>query len=127
MIQQGSKLYVSDNSGVKKVNCIKVLGGSKKRYAKIGEILKISVLSTNNKKIKKGEIFNSVLINSKYNILRNDGTRIKFFKNSVVLLDEKYDLIGTRILDPIPREITLIKNGKYLFIKKLISLSPEII
>ncbi|MGX7589233.1 50S ribosomal protein L14 [Candidatus Vidania fulgoroideorum] len=127
MIQQGSVLYVSDNTGVKKVNCIKVLGGSKKRYAKIGEIIKISVLKTNNKKYGKGDIFNSVLVNTKYNIQRYDGTRINFLKNSVVLLDNKYDLIGTRILDPIPRELTLINNGKYSFIKKLISLSPEII
>ncbi|WDI79337.1 50S ribosomal protein L14 [Candidatus Vidania fulgoroideae] len=127
MIQQGSVLFVSDNTGVKKVNCIKVLGSSKKRYARIGDILKISIICTNSKKHKKGDIYNSVLVNTKYNLVRPDGTRIRFFKNSVVLLDEKYDLIGTRILDPLPRELTLIKNGKYTFINKIASLSPEII
>ncbi|WDI79190.1 50S ribosomal protein L14 [Candidatus Vidania fulgoroideae] len=127
MIQQGSVLFVSDNTGVKKVNCIKVLGGSKRRYARIGDLIKISVISTNSKINKKGDIYNSVLVNTKYNIVRPDGTRIRFFKNSVVLLDDKYNLIGTRILDPIPRELTLIKNGKYIFINKIASLSPEII
>ncbi|MGX7589081.1 large ribosomal subunit protein uL14 [Candidatus Vidania fulgoroideorum] len=127
MIQQGSKIFVSDNTGVKKVNCIKVLGGSKKKYGRIGDILKISVLVTNGKKYKKGEIYNSFVVNTKYNIIRYDGTRIKFLKNSVVLIDEKYELLGSRILDPIPREITLINNGKLIFLKKLISLAPELI
>jgi len=122
MIQTQSILNVADNSGAKKVMCIKILGGSRKRYAYIGDIIKVSVkLTTPNCKIKKGEIFKAVLIRSKHGVKRINGTCIKFDYNSVVLLNIQEQPIGTRITGPVTEELRGIK------FMKLISLAPEII
>ncbi|MGX7576676.1 uL14 family ribosomal protein [Candidatus Vidania fulgoroideorum] len=128
MIQQGSILQVLDNSGIKKVKCIKVLGGSKKRYGNLGDLIKVSIISSKSKKNKKGNVLNSIIVNTKYRIYREvEGIVIRFFQNSVVTLDENFEMIGTRIINPIPKEISNIKNGNYKFIKKIISLAPEVV
>ncbi|MGX7589377.1 50S ribosomal protein L14 [Candidatus Vidania fulgoroideorum] len=116
MIYSGSILYVSDNSGARKVICIKVLG--KRPYGRVGDLIKISVRkAVKNSKVKKGLIYNSVILKTKRGILRKNGTKINYLQNSVALLDEKFDFIGTRIFGIITREF---KNS---FFKKAISLS----
>lgn len=122
MIQMQSILYVADNSGAKKVMCIKVLGGSKKKCAKIGDLIKVSIKDAiPTGKVKKGEVLNAVIIRTKKGISRNDGSYIKFDKNSVVLLDNKNQPIGTRIFGPVTREL---KCEKYI---KIASLALEVL
>ena len=122
MIQMQSKLFVADNSGAKKVMCIKVLGGSKRRFANIGDLIKVSVKdSIPNAKVKKGEVLNAVIVRTKKGISRTDGSFIKFDNNAVVLLDAKGQPIGTRIFGPITREL---RSEKYM---KLISLALEVL
>ncbi|ADM89815.1 putative 50S ribosomal subunit protein L14 [Candidatus Zinderia insecticola CARI] len=122
MIQNQTKLNVSDNTGAKIALCIKVLGGSKKRYANIGDLIKVTIKECNSKsKIKKGEIYNSLVIRTIKGIKRNDGSLIKFNNNSIILLDNKLEILGTRIFGPITREI---KNKKF---DKLISLAQEVL
>ncbi|QND78499.1 LSU ribosomal protein L14p (L23e) [Candidatus Nasuia deltocephalinicola] len=111
MIQCGTLLNVGDNSGAKLVSCIKVLGSSKKRYGFIGDIIKISIKkSLYSNKIKKGEVFNAVIIRTLYRFKREDGTIINFNDNSVVLFNNKKDLLFTRIFGPVLKEL------KYNFI-----------
>ena len=122
MIQMQSKLLVADNSGAKKVMCIKVLGGSKRRFANIGDLIKVSVkVIIPNGKVKKGEVLNAVIVRTKKGINRTDGSVIKFDNNAVVLLDNKGQPIGTRIFGPITREL---RSEKYM---KLISLALEVL
>ncbi|XZR53115.1 MAG: 50S ribosomal protein L14 [Enterobacteriaceae bacterium] len=123
MIQEQSILNVADNSGAQKVMCIKVLGGSRKRYANIGDIIKISIKETfSNSKIKKGEVLKAVIVRSKKGIRRFDGSIIRFDTNSCVILnDTTLQPIGTRIFGPVTREL---RNEKF---KKIISLAPEVI
>ncbi|BEH03940.1 50S ribosomal subunit protein L14 [Candidatus Nasuia deltocephalinicola] len=124
MIQSGTLLNVCDNSGAKLVKCIKILGSSKKRYAYLGDILKISIKKVFfNSKLKRGEIYNSILIRSLYNFRRFDGSFISFNSNSVVLLNDKYDFISTRIFGPVVKEL---KKNKF-FLKKINNLSPNYI
>ncbi|MGX7577353.1 50S ribosomal protein L14 [Candidatus Vidania fulgoroideorum] len=121
MIFPGSTLNVSDNSGAKKVYCIRILY-SKKKYASIGNILKVSIKKCLFKgKVKKSLIYNAVLINTKYGIKRKNGIKISFNKNSVVILDKKFNIISTRIFGVVPKEF------KDTFFKKIISLSKYVI
>ena len=122
MIQMQSELLVADNSGAKKVMCIKVLGGSRKSFAGIGDLIKVSIKDViSNDKIKKGEVYNAVIVRTKKGVSREDGSFIKFDNNAVVLLDSKGQPVGTRIFGPITREL---RSDKYM---KLISLALEVL
>lgn len=122
MIQMQSKLLVADNSGAKKVMCIKVLGGSKKKFANIGDLIKVSIKDViPNGKVKKGEVLDAVIVRTKKGISRKDGSFIKFDNNAVVLLNNKGQPIGTRIFGPLTREL---RTDKYM---KLISLALEVL
>lgn len=122
MIQTQTMLIVADNSGAKKVMCIKVLGGSKKKFANIGDLIKVSVKDViPNGKIKKGEVLDAVVVRTKKGISRKDGSFIKFDNNAVVLLNNKGQPLGTRIFGPLTREL---KSEKYM---KLISLALEVL
>ena len=122
MIQVQTELMVADNTGAKKVECIKVLGGSKRRYASIGDIIKVSVKEAIPKgKVKKGSVHNAVVVRVKKGIYRNDGSKVKFDNNAAVLADEKGEPIGTRIFGPVTRELRL--KGQ----TKIISLAPEVL
>jgi len=122
MIQAETVLSVADNSGARKVLCIKVLGGSRKRYAQIGDIIKVTVKDAIPRgKVKKGDIFNALVVRTKKGVRRPDGSLIRFDGNAAVLLDNKKEPIGTRVFGPVTRELRAIN---YL---KIISLAPEVI
>ncbi|MCV2506079.1 MAG: 50S ribosomal protein L14 [Candidatus Lightella neohaematopini] len=122
MIQERTLLSVADNSGARLVMCIKVLGGSRKRYANIGNIIKIAVKEAiPRSKVKKGEVLKAVIVRTKKGIHRPDGSLIRFDSNSCVLLNDNEQPIGTRIFGPITREL---KIEKFM---KIISLAPEVI
>jgi large subunit ribosomal protein L14 len=123
MIQQESQLEVADNSGAKKVKCIKVLKGSKRRYAGVGDLIVCSVKETQpNSNLKKGTVVRAVIVRTKKRIRREDGSYLKFFVNSCVILDEKLENPkGTRIFGPVARELRERGFGK------IISLAPEVI
>ena len=122
MIQQESVIDVADNSGAKKVLCIKVLGGSKKNIASIGDKMVVVVKSaTPGAKAKKGQIYKAVLVRVKSNYLRDDGSYIKFDSNAVVLIDNKGEPIGTRVFGPVVRELRKFK------MTKILSLAPEVL
>ena len=122
MIQVQTELMVADNTGAKKVECIKVLGGSKRRYASIGDVIKVSVKEAIPRgKVKKGSVHNAVVVRVKKGIHRSDGSKVKFDNNAAVLTDEKGEPIGTRIFGPVTRELRL--RGQM----KIISLAPEVL
>ena len=122
MIQVQTELMVADNTGAKRVECIKVLGGSKRRYASIGDIIKVSVKEAIPKgKVKKWSVHNAVVVRVKKGIHRNDGSKVKFDNNAAVLTDEKGEPIGTRIFGPVTRELR--SRGQM----KIISLAPEVL
>ncbi len=122
MIQSETRLAVADNSGAKEVYCIKVLGGSRRRYASIGDIIVVSVKEAiPNSKVKKGEILKAVVVRTKKEIGRPDGSFIRFDDNSAVLLNANMEPIGTRIFGPVAREL---RAKKYM---KIISLAPEVL
>ena len=122
MIQMQSNLFVADNSGARRIQCIKVLGGSKRRFASIGDIIVVSIKDAIPKaKVKKGEVFKAVVVRTKKEFGRNDGTTIKFDKNAAVLLDKQEEPIATRIFGPVTREL---RTKKFM---KIISLAPEVI
>lgn len=122
MIQAETVLSVADNSGARKVLCIKVLGGSRKRYAQIGDVIKVTVKDAIPRgKVKKGEIYNALVVRTKHGVRRSDGSLIRFDSNAAVLLDSKREPIGTRVFGPVTRELRAIN---YL---KIISLAPEVI
>ena len=122
MIQVQTELNVADNTGAKRVECIKVLGGSKRRYASVGDIIKVSVKDAIPKgKVKKGTVHKAVVVRTKKSIYRNDGSNVKFDNNAVVLTDDKGEPIGTRIFGPVTREL---RNKGQM---KIISLAPEVI
>ena len=122
MIQTETVLNVADNSGARKVLCIKVLGGSKKRYAQIGDVIKVTVKDAIPRgKVKKGEICNALVVRTKKGVRRSDGSLIRFDSNAAVLLDNKREPIGTRVFGPVTREL---RAGNHL---KIISLAPEVI
>jgi large subunit ribosomal protein L14 len=122
MIQAETVLGVADNSGARKVLCIKVLGGSRKRYAQIGDIIKVTVKDAIPRgKVKKGDVYNALVVRTKHGVRRPDGSLIRFDGNAAVLLDNKKEPIGTRVFGPVTRELRAIN---YL---KIISLAPEVI
>lgn len=122
MIQQESNLEVADNTGAKKVRCFKVLKGSKRRYARIGDIIIASVKEADPKgSVKKGEVVRAVIVRTKSYIRRADGSFLRFYDNSCVIIDDKDNPKGTRIFGPVAREVR--ENG---FIK-ISSLAPEVI
>ncbi|HRJ51193.1 MAG TPA: 50S ribosomal protein L14 [Candidatus Thiothrix moscowensis] len=122
MIQMQSILQVADNSGAKKVMCIKVLGGSHRRYANIGDVIKVSIKDAIPRgKVKKGDVYNAVIVRTAHGIRRNDGSKIRFDNNAAVLLNNKLDPIGTRIFGPVTREL---RGEKFM---KIISLAPEVL
>ena len=122
MIQAETVLSVADNSGARKVLCIKVLGGSRKRYAQIGDVIKVTVKDAIPRgKVKKGDVYNALVVRTKKGVRRPDGTQIRFDGNAAVLLDNKKEPIGTRVFGPVTRELRAIN---YL---KIISLAPEVI
>jgi large subunit ribosomal protein L14 len=122
MIQMQSNLEVADNSGARKVMCIKVLGGSHRRYANIGDIIKVSIKEAIPRgRVKKGEVYNAVVVRTRKGVRRNDGSLIRFDGNSAVLLNNQHQPIGTRIFGPVTREL---RSEKFM---KIISLAPEVI
>ena len=122
MIQVQTELYVADNTGAKKIECIKVLGGTKRRYASIGDTIVVSVKETIAKgKVKKGSVHKAVIVRTKQGIFRNDGSKVKFDNNAAVLTDEKGEPLGTRIFGPVTRELR--SKGQM----KIISLAPEVL
>ena len=122
MIQMQSRLDVADNSGAKDVMCIKVLGGSKRRYASIGDIIKVAIKEASPKgKVKKGEVYNAIVVRTSKGVRRNDGSLIKFDNNAAVLLNAKLEPIGTRIFGPVTREL---RTERFM---KIVSLAPEVI
>tara|TARA_Y100000590_G_scaffold90804_1_gene102453 strand:- start:4487 stop:4873 length:387 start_codon:yes stop_codon:yes gene_type:complete len=122
MIQVQTELMVADNTGARIVECIKVLGGSKRRYASVGDNIVVAVKDAiANGKVKKGSVHKAVVVRTKYSILRNDGSKVKFDNNAVVITDEKGEPLGTRIFGPVTRELRA--KGQ----TKIISLAPEVL
>ena len=122
MIQLRTKLNVADNSGAKRLMCIKVLGGSKRRYAAVGDVIKVSVKDAIPRgKVKKGEVYDAGVVRTRSGVRRADGSLIRFDTNAAVLLTNKLEPIGTRIFGPVAREL---RAKKFM---KIISLAPEVL
>ena len=122
MIQMQSVLDVADNSGARRLMCIKVLGGSHRRYAHIGDVIKVSVKEAIPRgKAKKGEVYNAVVVRTRKGVRRKDGSLIRFDGNAAVLLNAKLEPIGTRIFGPVTREL---RSERFM---KIISLAPEVL
>jgi large subunit ribosomal protein L14 len=122
MIQMESVLEVADNSGAKRVKCIKVLGGSKRKVAGLGDVIRVSIKDcTANSRVKKGELALAVIVRTKKEVRRSDGSYIKFDLNSAVLVDENNEPVGTRIFGPVAREL---RARKFM---KIVSLAPEVL
>ncbi len=122
MIQMQSILNAADNSGARRVMCIKVLGGSKRRYAGVGDVIKVSVKDAIPRgRVKKGEVYNAVVVRTRKGVRRKDGSLIRFDGNAAVLLNARLEPIGTRIFGPVTREL---RTGKFM---KIISLAPEVL
>jgi len=122
MIQMQTNLDVADNSGARKIQCIKVLGGSKRRFASIGDIIIVSIKDAIPRgKVKKGEVLKAIIVRTKKEFKRIDGTTIRFDKNAAVLLDKQEEPIATRIFGPVTREL---RTKKFM---KIISLAPEVL
>lgn len=122
MIQMQTILEVADNSGARAIMCIKVLGGSRRRYARIGDIIKVSIKEAiPNSRVKKGDVLNAVVVRTKQPVRRIDGGAIRFGQNAAVLLNAQLQPIGTRIFGPVTREL---RTTKFM---KIISLAPEVL
>ncbi len=122
MIQMQSNLEVADNSGARRIQCIKVLGGSKRKYAGIGDIIVVSVKEAIPRgRVKKGDIHRAVVVRTAKDIKRNDGTVIRFDRNAAVLINKQGEPIGTRIFGPVTREL---RARRYM---KIVSLAPEVL
>lgn len=122
MIQMQTRLTVADNSGAREVMCIKVLGGSHRRYAGIGDVIKVSVKDAVPRgKVKKGDVYNAVVVRTTKGVRREDGSVIRFDTNAAVLLNNQLQPIGTRIFGPVTREL---RGAKFM---KIISLAPEVL
>ena len=122
MIQPQTRLTVADNSGAKKLSCIKVLGGSRRRYASVGDIIVVTVKEAlPNSKVKKGDVMKAVVVRTAKEVGRPDGSFIKFDDNSAVLINNQQEPIGTRIFGPVAREL---RAKKFM---KIVSLAPEVI
>ena len=122
MIQMQSTLSAADNSGARELMCIKVLGGSKRRYARIGDVIKVSVKEAIPRgKVKKGEVYSAVVVRTAKGVRRPDGSLIRFDGNAAVLLNNKLEPIGTRIFGPVTREL---RTERFM---KIVSLAPEVL
>ena len=122
MIQLQTFLDAADNSGARTLQCIKVLGGSKRRYATVGDVIKVSVKDAIPRgKVKKGEVYDAVVVRTKHGVRRPDGSLIRFDGNAAVLLTNKLEPIGTRIFGPVTRELRTVQ------FMKIISLAPEVL
>ena len=122
MIQLQTTLIAADNSGARSLRCIKVLGGSKRRYATVGDVIKVSVIDAIPRgKVKKGEVYDAVVVRTAHGVRRADGSLIRFDGNAAVLLTNKLEPIGTRIFGPVTREL---RNVQFM---KIISLAPEVL
>jgi large subunit ribosomal protein L14 len=122
MIQMQTTLDVADNTGARSVMCIKVLGGSKRRYASIGDVIKVTVKDAAPRgRVKKGEIYNAVVVRTAKGVRRKDGSLVRFGGNAAVLLNAKLEPIGTRIFGPVTREL---RTEKFM---KIVSLAPEVL
>lgn len=122
MIQAQSVVYVADNSGARRVMCIKVLGGSKRRYASIGDVIKVSIKEAIPRgKVKKGDVVNAVVVRTRKGIRRDDGSVIRFDSNAVILLNNQSQPIGTRIFGPVTREL---RTDNFM---RIISLALEVL
>ncbi|MFA5983915.1 MAG: 50S ribosomal protein L14 [Methylobacter sp.] len=122
MIQMQTSLDVADNSGAKKVMCIKVLGGSHRRYAGIGDIIKVSIKDAIPRgRVKKGEVYNALVVRTRKGVRRPDGSVIRFDGNAAVILNNNLQPLGTRIFGPVTREL---RGEKFM---KIISLAPEVL
>ena len=122
MVQHRSMLVVADNSGAKKLMCIRVLGGTRRKYASLGDIIVVSVKEAlPNAKVKKGDVKRAVIVRTKKEVRRSDGSYIKFDGNSVVLIDQAGEPVGTRIFGPVARELRAKR------FTKIISLAPEVL
>lgn len=122
MIQMQTVLDVADNSGARRVMCIKVLGGTRRRYAGIGDVIKVSIKEAIPRgKVKKGDVMNAVIVRTKKGVRRSDGSSIRFDENAVVLLNSQLQPVGTRVFGPITREL---RGDNFM---KIISLAPEVL
>ena len=122
MIQTETNLSIADNSGAKRVQCIKVLGGSKRRYAAVGDVIVVSVKEAAPRgKVKKGDVHRAVIVRTSKEVRRNDGSCIRFDKNAAVLVNKSNEPIGTRIFGPVTREL---RSRKFM---KIVSLAPEVL
>ena len=122
MIQMQSRLEVADNTGARSVMCIKVLGGSKRRYASVGDVIKVTIKDAAPRgRVKKGEVYDAVVVRTAKGVRRVDGSLIKFDGNAAVLLTPKLEPIGTRIFGPVTREL---RNARFM---KIVSLAPEVL
>ena len=122
MIQMQTVLDVADNTGARAVMCIKVLGGSKRRYASIGDVIKVSIKDAAPRgRVKKGEVYDAVVVRTAKGVRRGDGSLVRFDSNAVVLLTAKLEPIGTRIFGPVTREL---RTERFM---KIVSLAPEVI
>jgi large subunit ribosomal protein L14 len=122
MIQMQSLLKIADNSGARSVMCIKVLGGSKRRYANIGDIIKVAIREAiPTGKVKKGQVVDALIVRTRKGVRRKDGSLIKFDENAAVLINSQKAPIGTRVFGPVTREL---RDGKHM---KILSLAPEVI
>jgi large subunit ribosomal protein L14 len=122
MIQMSTYLAAADNSGARQVMCIKVLGGTRRRYASVGDVIKVSIKDAIPRgRVKKGEVYNAVVVRTRKGVRRPDGSVIRFDGNAAVLLNNKLEPIGTRIFGPVTREL---RNEKFM---KIISLAPEVL
>jgi large subunit ribosomal protein L14 len=122
MIQMQTNLDVADNSGARRVQCIKVLGGSKRKYASIGDTIVVSVKEAIPRgKVKKGDVYDAVVVRTRKGVRRPDGSLIRFDGNAAVLLNNKHEPIGTRIFGPVTREL---RSEKFM---KIVSLAPEVL
>lgn len=122
MIQMQSMLQAADNSGARRLMCIKVLGGSKRRYAGIGDVIKVTIKEAIPRgKVKKGDVFDAVVVRTRKGVRRSDGSLIRFDGNAAVLLDKQLNPVGTRIFGPVTREL---RNQKFM---RIVSLAPEVL
>jgi large subunit ribosomal protein L14 len=122
MIQMQTELQVADNSGARRVECIKVLGGSHRRYASVGDIIKVTIKEAIPRgRVKKGDVYNAVVVRTKKGIRRRDGSSLRFDGNAAVMLNDNLQPIGTRIFGPVTREL---RGERFM---KIISLAPEVL
>ena len=122
MIQMQTNLEVADNSGARRVQCIKVLGGSKRKYASVGDVIVVSIKDAIPRgRVKKGDVAQAVVVRTAKEIRRSDGSSIRFDRNAAVLIDKQGEPIGTRIFGPVTREL---RNAQFM---KIISLAPEVL